>query len=109
MKQMTEHKLLMKRFYRKISQNILMTLGTMSLLVVMTGLSADLPRTNPWTFVQPSPISKKSPHLYQCMDQNSSLRFLKSVLDFRSNGVEDCSRAPEAHANADSEAAKNRS
>ncbi len=105
MKQMTEHKLLLKRFCRKVSQNILMTLGTMSLLVVVTGLSANLPRSNAWTFVQPSPISKKSAHLYQCMDNESSLRYLKSILDFRSNDVLDCDHPQEAH--AENEAAEN--
>jgi hypothetical protein len=38
----------MTQVWRKISQHLLMGLGTLSLLVVMTGMSAEMPRSSLW-------------------------------------------------------------
>lgn len=92
MKQMTNHKLMLKQIWRKISQHILMTLGTMSLLVVATGLSADLPRSPAWTFSLPPLPRYISPRLVQCE---------KSTLKFKELGLMDCPQSEKFHLQKD--------
>lgn len=46
----------MTQAWRKFSRSFIMFLGTLSLLMVVTGLSADLTRTRAWTYTTPSQL-----------------------------------------------------
>jgi hypothetical protein len=81
--------------WRKISQRLLMALGTLSLLVVITGMSAEMPRNDLWT-LKAQPLSPIKPQPF-CSDRIGFFKTWDEILNLSSSGQALCRDNQESH------------